>query len=131
MEWLENPDYADLNRATPNGYSPIVRELVLRNESEGADQRHLWAKIDEHGDLIISGHDLGPIVEKIFGDSDYEWSHTVPGASVPQFLQMLGGEPGADAMIVLSQYVDARSFEIGRVLQEAAKVLPVGFWSWV
>lgn len=130
MDWLENPDYANLNRATPKGYSPIVRELVLRSESKGADQRHLWANLDGAGDLIVSGQDLGPSVEKIFGDSDYEWSHTVPSAYVPQFLQMLGGEPGVDAMTVLSQFVGTKSYEIDRVLQEAAKVLPIGFWSW-
>ncbi len=40
MERLEIPDYADLNRGTPTGYSPIVRELVLCNEIDEAGVGH-------------------------------------------------------------------------------------------
>ena len=29
MEWLENPDYADLNRATPLRYPSAVRDVML------------------------------------------------------------------------------------------------------
>ena len=36
MELLENPDYAELIRGTPSGYSPIVGELVLLSEIDGA-----------------------------------------------------------------------------------------------
>lgn len=63
MEWLENPDYAELNRGAPRDYIRTVRTLVLRGETIGADQRHLWATVNSAGDLEISGQDLGPKVQ--------------------------------------------------------------------
>ena len=35
---------------------------------------HLSAKVVENGDLMLEGQDLGSLVEKQFGDSDYEYS---------------------------------------------------------
>ena len=34
---------------------------------------HLYAKIDESGDLVLEGQDLGSGVEEYWGDSDYEY----------------------------------------------------------
>ena len=71
MEWLENPDYAELgnglNRGTPIGYRPVVSKVTLRAEIVGLDQRHLWAQIESNGDLVIAGQDLGPTVVQFFG----------------------------------------------------------------
>jgi len=130
MEWLENPDYAELNRGAPRDNIRTERTLVLCGETIGPNQFHLWATVNGAGDLVISGQDLGPQVQEIFGDSDYEWSHTVPCAHVPAILEMLGGVPGAAALTVLEGYVGKRSYGIGAVLTEASKVMPIEFWSW-
>jgi hypothetical protein len=73
---------------------------------------------------------LGPNVQQIFGDGDYEWSHTVPSTHVPAFLEMLGGTHGVAALTVLEGFVGKKSYELGAILEEAKKVMPIEFWSW-
>ena len=46
-------------------------------ETGGVNPRFLDAEINESGDLVFSGQDMGPIVEQIFGDSDYEYWLTI------------------------------------------------------
>jgi len=105
MEWLENPDYAELgarpNRGIPTGYRPVVSKVTLRAEIEGSDQRHLWAQIESNGDLVIAGQDLGPTVVQFFGEREYEWAHSIKKQYIPQFLELLNQDPGANVMTVL------------------------------
>jgi len=133
MEWLENPDYAELgtrlNRGIPIGYSPVVDEIILRAEIVGADQRHLWAQIDNNGDLIIAGQDLGPSVEQFFGEREYEWAHTIKKQYIPQFLELLNQDPGADVMNVLQGYAGERCGLVRDAITAAADKFPIKFWS--
>lgn len=46
--------------------------VQLFNESYPTVRSHLSASIDGRG-LVISGHDTGPAVLSIWGDSDYEY----------------------------------------------------------
>ena len=46
-------------------------------ETGGENPRFLDAEINESGDLVFSGQDLGPIVEGVLGDSDYEYWLTI------------------------------------------------------
>jgi len=130
MEWLENPDYEELNRSAFPNHMRSVMTLVLIDDINGEDQHHLWADVNGSGDLVISGQDLGPLVRRFFGDSDYEWKHTVPSAYVPAFLEMLGGAPGVAALTVLEGFVGKRSYELGPIIEEAKKVMPIEFWSY-
>ena len=41
---------------------------------------YLSASINEHGDLVLEGQDLGAGVEEYWGDSDYEYWVVVPSA---------------------------------------------------
>ncbi len=43
-------------------------------EEEGETSRYIDAEIDEDGDIIISGQDLGKAPQEFWGDSDYEFS---------------------------------------------------------
>jgi hypothetical protein len=38
---------------------------------------YLSAKIEENGNLVLEGQDLGEFVEERYGDGDYEYSLTV------------------------------------------------------
>ncbi|MDA2933981.1 hypothetical protein MYX82_06520 [Acidobacteria bacterium AH-259-D05] len=38
----------------------------------------LTAEINSDGELVLSGQDLGPRVEELWGDMDYEYWTTVP-----------------------------------------------------
>jgi len=51
--------------------------VVLRDERNPGDSRHLSAEIKQNGDLVIAGQDIGSGVEGIFGSSEYEWFLTI------------------------------------------------------
>ena len=133
MEWLENPDYAGLgarlNRDTPTGYRPVVSNVILRAEIVGLDQRHLWAQIESNGDLVIAGQDLGPSVEQFFGEREYEWAHTIKKQNIPQFLELLNQDPGANVMTVLQGYAGERCDVVCDAITAAADKFPIEFWS--
>ena len=133
MEWLENPDYAELgtelNRRTPNEYSHVVSDVILRAEIVGLDQRHLWAQVDSNGDLVLAGQDLGPSVEQFFGEREYEWAHTIKKQNIPQFLEMLNQDPEANVMTVLQGYADERCDLVCDAITAAADKFPIEFWS--
>ena len=133
MEWLENPDYAELgtrlNRSTPSGYRPVVSEVILRAEIVGSDQRHLWAQIDSNGDLVIAGQDLGPTVVQFFGEREYEWAHTIKKQHIPQFLELLNQDPEADVMSVMQGYAGERCDLVCDAITAAANKFPIEFWS--
>ena len=133
MEWLENPDYAELgtelNRRTPNEYSHVVSDVILRAEIVGLDQRHLWAQIESNGDLVIAGQDLGPSVEQFFGEREYEWAHTIKKQNIPQFLELLNQDPGANVMTVLQGYAGERCDLVCDAITAAADKFPIEFWS--
>ncbi len=102
MEWLENPDYAELgpglNRGTPTGYRQVVSKVILRAESEGSDQRHLWA-------------------------------HSIKKQYIPQFLELLNQDPGANVMTVLQGYAGERCDLVSDAITAAADKFPIEFWS--
>jgi len=133
MEWLENPDYAELgarpNRGIPTGYRPVVSKVTLRAEIEGSDQRHLWAQIESNGDLVIAGQDLGPTVVQFFGEREYEWAHTIKKQYIPQFLELLNQEPMANVMTVLQGYAGERCALVCDAITAAADKFPIEFWS--
>lgn len=133
MEWLENPDYAELgarpNRGTPTGYRQVVSEVTLRAEIVGLDQRNLWAQLDSNGDLVIAGQDLGPTVEQFFGEREYEWAHSIKEQYIPQFLELLDQDPRADVMTVLQAYAGERCNLVSDALTAAADKFPIEFWS--
>jgi hypothetical protein len=44
---------------------------------------HIDVRIDENGDLLFSGQDIGNAPEEVFGDLDYEYWLTVPASESP------------------------------------------------
>jgi hypothetical protein len=133
MEWLENPDYAELgarlNRGIPIGYRPVVSKVTLRAEIEESDQRHLWAQIESNGDLVIAGQDLGPTVKQFFGEREYEWAHTIKKQHIPQFLELLNQDPEANVMSVLQGFTGERCNLVSDAITAAADKFPIEFWS--
>ena len=55
----------------------IIHEIALREERTKEDFSTLVAKIEENGDLMLEGYDLGESPKKFWGDSDYEYWRTV------------------------------------------------------
>ena len=60
-----------------------MRSVTLRDEREGADRRHLSARLDEAGDLLIEGQDLGP--------ASYELERLLRSDAVPSRLWTWSG----------------------------------------
>lgn len=129
MEWLENPDYAELNRTTPISYRSIVREVVLLQEKDGADSRTIWASLLPDDSLKISGQDLGPAVERFFGADEYEFAHTIPSEYVHPFLELLGATEVKDVLGALKHFGGPRYPEISAALEQAKAFMPIQFWS--
>ncbi len=129
MQWLENPDYAELNATKAPGRNSPLKEVVLLEERNGADSRSVWASLAENGDLIISGQDIGPGVERVFGSDEYEFSHTVPSDYVLRFLKILGATKVTDVLIELRHFGGPRYEEITDALETAQISMPIRFWS--
>ena len=129
MQWLENPDYAELNATKAHKQNSPVKEVTLLEERNGADSRSVWASLAENGDLIISGQDIGPGVERAFGSDEYEFSHTVPSDYVLPFLEILGATKVTDVLIALRVFGGPRYEEITNALETAQISMPIRFWS--
>ena len=130
MEWLENPDYAGLNRTRPVGYRSTVREVVLLQEQNGADTRTVWASLLPDHSLKIFGQDSGPTVEQFFGADEYEFAHTIPFEFVHPFLELLGATEVKDVLGALKHFSGPRYPEIAAALEQAKAFMPIQFWSW-
>ena len=50
-----------------------IKEIELMREVADRDKRFLDAKIDDAGNLVLEGFDIGDSVEEFWGDSDYEY----------------------------------------------------------
>lgn len=57
---------------------PPIDRVVLRDERDGKDTRHVEAAIDNQGDLVLSGQDLGPKVQAFFRTHEYEYFYNIP-----------------------------------------------------
>jgi hypothetical protein len=55
--------------------------------------RHLGARLDANGSLVIEGQDIGP------GMREYEWAWTIPPEGVSRLLLLIGGDENVLAAI--------------------------------
>lgn len=71
------------------------KSIRLQDRMNGDMHLNLWARINDDGDFLIEGQDLGPRDDD--GDrSEYEWTTTVTREHVPALVRLLGGSPGQD-----------------------------------
>ena len=66
----------------------MSQSVKLVNQG-GSTSIHIQARIEESGNLVISGQDIGDAPEEFFGDLDYEYWLTVPAAEKDQLLLAL------------------------------------------
>jgi len=55
------------------------------------DSRHLWAHLDQKGNLHIDGQDLGPKTAIVSSDGEYEWFETIDRSELSKLIGLLGG----------------------------------------
>ena len=108
-----------------------LHRLVLQADV-AADGRRNMSVEREGDDVVIRGHDLGPVVSRAWGPgtSEYEWVWRIPAASIPALLEALDGQPGEDPLKVIRRWSVAHpGQDPGTVLKRAD--VPLEFSNWV
>ena len=80
-----------------------MSEPVKLVSQGGSTSIHIDARIEESGDLVISGQDIGDAPEEFFGDLDYEYWLTVPAAGKDGLLLALIEKHYAGDLSVVSK----------------------------
>ena len=83
-----------------------MSEPVKLVNQDGSTSIHIDARIEESGDLVISGQDIGDAPEEFFGDLDYEYWLTVPAAEKDRLLLALIETQYAGDLSVVSKLRD-------------------------
>ena len=79
-----------------------MNEPIKLVSQGGSTSIHIDVRIDDNGDLLFSGQDIGDAPEEIFGDSDYEYWLTVPAAEKDRLLLALIEKHYAGDALVIS-----------------------------
>ena len=78
-----------------------MNEPIKLVSQGGSTSIHIDVRIEESGDLLFSGQDIGSAPEEIFGDSDYEYWLTVPASEKDRLLlALLEKHYAGDALVV-------------------------------
>jgi hypothetical protein len=91
-----------------------MNEPIKLVSQGGSTSIHIDVRINENGDLLFSGQDIGDAPEEIFGDSDYEYRLTVPASEKDRLLLALIEEPYAsDALVVstLREFMESKQIQ--------------------
>jgi hypothetical protein len=107
-----------------------IRTLVVRDERHGRDVRSLWAYVAPGGSFVIDGQDLGPGVERVFGEGirEYEWKRSIPAAEIPRVVEALEASPGTDVLVALETWLASHDASELESLIEERNVMNE-FWS--
>ena len=106
------------------------RVVTLRDEVDGPDSRHLWAHLDQEGNLHIDGQDLGPKTAIVSSDGEYEWFETIKKTDVPKLIGLLGGKPDDDILDVLEEnWTGQRAADLEALLRKGDVELERFVWS--
>ena len=106
--------------------------IPLRQQRDSDGLRRLDASRRPDGGIVLEGHDLGPGVERLWGEglTEYEWAWSLEADAVPAAVAALGGADGDDPLRVIGTWYDANGgLDPGIRLREAG--VAVEFWSRV
>ncbi len=102
--------------------------MVLGSQPDAGGSRFLEALIDDAGDFVVEGQDLGPAVEEFWGCHEYEWSRRVRAEHVQALARALGATDASSLLaIVHEKFSGDRARELDAALQ--ASGVPVESWS--
>ena len=107
-----------------------ARQVTLRDETSGLDRRHLWAYLDDEGNLHIDGQDLGPGTAPVSTDGEYEWFKKISAHDLPKLLTLLGAPPDADVLDVLDrQWSGDRAGDLETLIRNSGFKVETSVWS--
>jgi hypothetical protein len=107
-------------------------DRVVLQADVAADGRRNMSVERDGDDVVIRGHDLGPVVTRAWGSgtSEYEWVWRIRAASLPALLAALDGHPEDDPVEVVRRWsVVHPGQDPGTVLKRAD--VPLEFSNWV
>ena len=82
----------------------------------GSTSIYINVRINENGDLLFSGQDIGNAPEEIFGDIDYEYWLTVPASEKDRLLlALIEKHYAGDAMVIstLREFMESKDISCG------------------
>ena len=88
-----------------------MNEPIKLVSQGGSTSIHIDMHINENGDLLFSGQDIGEEPEQFFGDSDYEYWLTVPASEKDRLLlALLEKHYGGDSCVMstLKELLDSK-----------------------
>ncbi len=94
--------------------------IVLRDIHDEDGVRHLEARFNDAGDLVIEGQDLGDGVERFFGAGirEYEWIWTIRRASLAALGRALGVAEGEILAALGRRFSHPKCVELEPFLKE-------------
>lgn len=106
------------------------RRVTLRDENSKGGSRHLWAYLDDEGNLHIDGQDIGPGTAIVSSDGEYEWFSTISAVDLPRLRTLLHAPPGTDILDVLRRRYSGRAAgDLERLLQGSDIEVKRHVWS--
>ena len=102
--------------------------LESQTDEDGVVRR--WVMLDDDGTLVIAGQDIGTIVERYFGEREYEFARSVARKDLPLVRQLLGLGPTGDDLldVIAARFAEpGGSARLERLLTEGG--VPTRFWS--
>lgn len=106
-----------------------MTDIALRADETGPTWRFLHASLNDEGDLVLAGHDLGPGTAIVSSDGEYEYWITVKAEHFPRLLALLEASPDADVLQVLAEHwTGERSYELERLIRGSG--IPQEFFSY-
>ena len=126
------PPPVPADRPTTTRRLPQRPNRVVLQADVAADGRRNMSVGREGDDVVIRGHDLGPVVTRAWGSgsSEYEWVWRIRAASVPALLTALDGQLGDDPLELVRRWsLENPGSDPGRFLKSAS--VPLEFWNRV
>jgi len=104
--------------------------VQLRSECDKPDSRFLWAYLDNQGQLLIDGQDLGPGTAIVSGDGEYEWYQAIAQRELSRLWTILEIDPEGDVLDQLEvRYSGPMSYELERRIRESGVPVERQIWS--
>ena len=100
--------------------------VVLREQRTAADSRFLYAKLNDSGDLVFEGQDIGQGVQEVLGCFEYEWAWTIKACDIALFIQALGAE-GDILQLLTAHFKDEKAADLHGFMTEHQ--IPFESWS--
>ena len=96
-----------------------MSDVIKLVSQGGSTSIHIDVSIEDNGDLLFSGQDIGDDPEEIYGDFDYEYWLRIPAAEKDRVLLLLIERLYGGNAAVVSQF--------RKILE--AEGIPHGFYS--